>query len=311
MHRLLIAAGAVAILAPVVATAQTNRLDGMVQPPGRGNLDDGPPLLEVKLETSYTVGGETKFRGAKFGDSGAFAVNLSASTFVRLSQSDEKWMLPLELQSQNLSLDSLVGVPLPDRINTLEFSTGLAYKPNDRWMFMARISPTLYKFDDLGANDISFSGGLMAEWEYSPSVKWMFGLMVQPDNDLPVLPLVGVDWRINEQWELQLMLIKPRVIYTLNDQWKFHAGMGLNFGTTFRTSDTLGTSIGLPRFNDALGQYSDMRVGGGVEYQLNKSWSFAAEAGYSMNREIDYQDIDEKVKFGNAPYFSLGLKFEF
>lgn len=310
----LITAGAVAVLAPVVATAQqatTTRFEVIRPSPGEGKPDDGPPLLDVKLDTSYTVAGETKFRGGKFGDSGALNVNLSASTFVPLSKTSEKWMLPFDLQSQNLYLDSLTGVPLPNRINTLEFSTGLACKPNDQWMFMARISPTLYKFEDIGANDIGISGGLMVEWEYSPSVKWMFGLMAQSDNDLPVIPFVGVDWKISEKWELELMLIKPRVIYTLNDQWKFNAGMGMNFGTTFRTSDTLGTSVGLPRYNDALGSYSDMRFGLGAEYQLNKSWSFEAEAGYSINREIDYRNIDKKVKFDDAPYFRLGLKFEF
>lgn len=305
---------AVAVLSPIVAAAQqatSPRFEVIRPSPGESQPDDGPPLLDVKLDTSYTAEGETTFRGAKYGDSSALNFNLSASTFVPLSQSNEKWMLPFDLQTQNISLDSFAGVPLPDRIHTLEFSTGLAYKANDEWMFMARISPTLYKFDDIGGNDIGISGGLMVEWEYSPAVKWMFGLMVMPDNDLPVLPVVGVDWRINERWELQLMFLDPRLVYTLNDQWKIHAGMGLNFGTTFRTSDTLGTSIGLPRFNDALGSYSDMRIGAGVEYQLNKSWSFEAEAGYSMNREIDYQDLDEKVKFGDAPYFRLGLKFEF
>jgi len=135
--------------------------------------------------------------------------------------------------------------------------------------------------------------------------------MVNPDGDLPVIPLVGVNWFINEKWELQLMLLKPRVIYTLNDRWKFSAGLGLNFGTTFRTSDTLGTSIGLPRYTDALASYSDMRLGLGAEYQLGKSWSFEAEAGYSVNREIDYKDIDTKVSFGNAPYIRMGLRFEF
>ena len=336
LRALLVTAGAVAIASPVVATAQTNRVDGLIArppnlrksndgppdvttaqrkgfdarilPPSRGNPDDGPPLLDLKLESSYVAAGETQFRGAKFGDSGALGVNLNASTMMPLS---ENWMLPLGLQSQNISFDSLSGLPLPDRINTLKFSTGLAYKPNDNWMIMARINPGLYKLEDIGANDIGITGGLMAKWQYSPAVEWTFGFMVNPDGDLPVIPLVGVNWLINEKWELQLMLLKPRVIYTLNDQWKFNAGMGLNFGTTFRTSDTLGTSIDLPRYNDALASYSDMRFGVGAEYQLNKSWSFEAEAGYSINREIDYKDIDEKVKFGNAPYFRLGLKFEF
>jgi Domain of unknown function (DUF6268) len=303
-----ITAGAVAIFSPVAATAQTKEFAAIEQPPGKSAEDDGPPLLDVKLETSYTLGGDTEFGGGKFGDSDVFGANLSVGTLMPLN---EDWSIPFELQSQYLSMGTLAGVPLPDAMNTLEFGTGLAYRPNDRWMYKASINTALYKFEDIGGNDIGISGGLMAMWEYSRSLKWMFGLMVQPDNELPVIPLIGVNWQINEQWELQLMLIKPRVVYTLDDQWKFHAGMGMNFGTTFRSSDTLGTSIGLPRFNDALGSYSDMRFGGGLEYQLTKSWSFEAEAGYSFNRKIDYEDIDEKVEFDPAPYFRAGMKYEF
>ncbi|HSH95181.1 MAG TPA: DUF6268 family outer membrane beta-barrel protein [Roseimicrobium sp.] len=278
-------------------------------PEGKGDPDGRPPLLEVKVETSYTGNAEAKFRGGKYGDSDAFDINVSVSTLTPLS---EKWFIPFELQSQNLELGSRAGLPVPDDINTFEFGTGLAYRPNDRWMFMARINAALYKFEDVGGNDIGISGGLMAMWEYSPSIKWTFGLMVQPDNDdLPVIPMIGVSWKINERWELDLMLLSPRLIYTVNDKLKFHAGMGKNFGTTFRSSDTLGTSIGRAKFNDALGSYSDMRFGGGFEYQLSKSFCFEAEACYATGREIKYDDIDEKVKFGDAPYVRVGLKYEF
>lgn len=150
----------------------------------------------------------------------------------------------------------------------------------------------------------------MAMWDYSPSLKFMFGVMLQPDNELPVLPLVGVDWLINEKWELQLMLLKPRVIYTLDDKWKLFAGMEM-ISTTFRTSNTLGTSIGQSQYNDALGSYTDIRLGVGASYQLNKSFSVETEVGYSVSREIDYTRIDQKVKFDPAPYVSVGLKYEF
>ncbi len=279
-----------------------------LEPEGKGDPDGRPPLLEVKVETSYTGNGQTKFRGEKYGDSDAFDFKLEVSTLTPLS---ENWFIPLELKSQNQELGSPAGVPVPDAINTFEFGTGLAYRPNDRWMFKASINAALYKVEDIGSNDIGISGGLMAMWEYSPSIKWMFGLMAQPDNELPVLPLIGVNWSINKQWELELMLLAPRLTYSPNDKWKFHAGMDMNFGTTFRTSNTLGTSIGRSKFNDALGSYSDMRFGGGFTYQWNKTFSFEVAGGYSTGREIKYDDIDEKVKFGDAPYVRVGLKYEF
>lgn len=297
------------VVAVTVAAAMTHtQAFGDPPSPGGSEPGEGPPSLEVTLESSYTAGGETKFRGAKVGDSDAFDANFGLSYFWDL---DESWSIPFDLQSQNVFLDSLAGTPLPESIHTLEFGTGLAYRLDDSWMFMARISPVLYKLDDVGGNDIGLSGGLMAMWDYSPSLKFTFGVFAQPDNEFPVLPLVGMDWRIDEQWELRLMLLAPQLIYSPDDQWSFQVGMDSNFGTTFRTSNTLGTSIGLPQYDDALGSYSDLRFGGGVTYRLDDSWRLEASAGYSTSREIDYKDIGDKIKFDDAPYFRLGVSFGF
>lgn len=270
--------------------------------------DGRPPVLEVKIETSYNLGGETEYRGKEFGDSDAFNINFSLGTMMPLS---ERWMMSLELQSQNFLLNDLPGVPMPDAIHTLELGTGLAFRPNDRWMFMARLNTSLYRLEDITSDDIGLGGGVMAMWQYSDSLKWVFGAMYQPDNDLPVIPLLGVDWLINEHWQLQLAFPQPRLIYNPGGKWRLHAGMDLLLGTTFRTSDTLGSDMGLPKFDNELGSYSDIRIGGGFGYQLSKSLSLEAEGGFSVSREIEYPDLDQKVKFDPAPYFRVGLKFAF
>ena len=264
------------------------------------------PPFDLTLESSYTAAGNTEFRGSKFGDSYAYNMGIGLSTRASLN---EHWSLPLELKSQNLSLGSPAGVPVPADIHTLQFSTGLNYRPNDRWMFMARVSPELYNFSDINGNDIGVSGGITAMWNYSPSLKFMFGVNFSPDSDLKVMPMAGLDWAINDQWDLCLMLPKPRLIYTLDDHWSFHVGADLNM-VTFRTSDSLGTSIGLPQYNDELGSYRDIRIGAGVSYRINRTMSVEADAGYSVNRQIDYTNIHESVMFDSAaPYVALHLNF--
>ncbi|OQW96488.1 MAG: hypothetical protein BWK77_04485 [Verrucomicrobia bacterium A1] len=192
----------------------------------------------------------------------------------------------------------------------LRFSTGLGRRLNDQWMVMALVSPTLYKFDDIGANDFGISGGLTAMWNYSPSLTFMFGLMVASDSDRPVMPALGVNWAINEMLDLNLMFPRPRLVYRPDEHLSLHLGVDMK-RATFRTSDTLGTSIGLPQYNDALGNYRDIRLGAGVDYTFTHSLSVEAEAGYSVNRQIDYTQIDERVEFDPAPYFRLGVKVSF
>jgi len=266
-----------------------------------------PPLFDVTIEYSYTVAGKAKFRGTEFSDSDAYNVSLGLRTRAPLSK---HWSIPLELRSQNFYIGRLPGVPVPEDIHTLQFGTGLSYRPNDQWTFMARVSPTLYKFSDLDGNDMGISGSLTAMWNYSPSLRFMFGVMFSPASDLKVMPLAGLDWAINDQLDFYLMFPKPRLIYTPNDHWSFHAGASLNMAT-FRTSDSLGTSIGLPQYNDALGTYRDIRIGAGVGYRINKTLSVEADVGYSVNRQINYTRIDERVEFDPAPYAGLRLRLSF
>ena len=175
---------------------------------------------------------------------------------------------------------------------------------------MGMLGATLYKFSDIEGNDLGVCSGINAMWRYSPSVTWRFGLMASPDIDIPVQPMVGVDWQINEGFNLRLLFPQPRLTYQPNERWSFYTGLNV-VGSTFRTSESLGNSIGLSRYNDALGTYRDIRLGGGVGYQLNQRFSIEAEAGYSVRRQIDCTRIDEKVEFDPAPYFRIGLRLGF
>jgi len=294
------------IIAPAVSRADPNIL-ATNTPRFQVGDTNAPPLLGAMLDTSYTVAGKAKFLGTKSGDSSAF--NASLNLFAPLPL-NEKWVVPLGLGSQNIFLNSVSGVPVDDAIHTLSFNTGLGYRLNDDWMIMGMFNPTLYKFSDVGGNDIGFSGGVNALWQYSPSLKFMFGIMVAPDSDVPVLPMVGVDWQIDKAWELRLMFPQPRLIYKTDDHWSYYGGLNL-VGATFRSSDTLGTSIGRPEYNNALATYRDIRLGAGVDYNLSKSLKVEAEIGYSVSRQIDYTKVDETVTFDPAPYVRLGVNFSF
>lgn len=273
---------------------------------GPGGDGDGPSPLEVKIETIYNFAGNTEFRGRTSDESGAFGLNLAVEGLLPLT---EQWFIPLELKSQNIWMDTVPGMPVPEQINILELGAGLAYKPNEEWLFMLKGGPSLYKLDDIGSNDIGISGGLMAEWEYSKTWKWIFFAAYQSDNEFPVIPLVGFDWRINDRWSLSFPQLQ--LTYEASDRLRLSAGLDVSFGTTFRTSDTFGTELGLPRFNDAVASYSDVAAVAGMSYDFNDSVSLDLKAGYSFGREIEFTDWDEKVKFDDAPYVRMGFNVKF
>jgi hypothetical protein len=304
-QRCLIAIFSLTVIGAATAPAQS---DFLLTPPSRSVTETNqPPLVHAVLDTSFTAEGQAKYLGLKHGDSDAFNVGLGVNTVVPLN---EHWMVPLNLMSQNYWLESVPGAPVPTHLNTLGLGVGLGYRASDDWLFMGRISPSLYRFGDVNSDDVGVAGGVTALWRYSATLQFLFGIMAAPDSDLKVLPMAGVYWRINDQWNLSVMFPQPRLTYLPDEHWRFYAGANVS-GTTFRTADTLGADLGQPRYNNALGTYRDVRLGAGAGYKLNRNLRAEVEAGYSIWRQIDYSDIDQTIKFDPAPYVRIGINVGF
>lgn len=262
---------------------------------------------QAGLNSGYVGGGTAEFQGTDAGKSDAFHLGLDAG--VRLALNPD-WSLRLGLASENFFLDQPGGVPVPDEIHTLRLNTGLGYRINDQWTVTGLLSPSLYRWEDVGGDTFGLAGGVLATFEQNPALTWTMGVLVAPDNDLKVLPVAGVRWRINDHYTLDVGMPKTRLTYRVNSQWTVYGGLDVS-GGTFRTSKTLGAEIGLPRYNNALATYRDLRLGVGTGYEIASGLRVEVEAGYSVFREIDYPRIDENVRFDPAPQVRLGLVYRF
>jgi hypothetical protein len=265
------------------------------------------PAVKADLNYIYDGPAETTFRGAHVGESAASSLNLGLDSRFNLN---DQWFIPVGLQSDNYFLGSLDHVPVPDDIHTLHLRTGLGWRMNDEWTFTGIAGPELYRFTDLQANDIGAFGGFLATYRPSATHIWTFGIFASPNNDVPVLPVVGLRWQINDQYTLEVGMPKTRLTYHIDPKWSLYTGLDLN-GTTFRASDNLGTQIGRPQYNNALATYRDIRLGVGVGYDLGHGLRAEVEGGYSVYRRIDYKDIDQRVNFDPAPYVRAGLSYRF
>ena len=267
------------------------------------------PSWQVAMRSSYTAASTAKFDGVKSaGDSDAYAFDLSIGHKFKLNSS---WSLLVDLGSQNIYLNSIPAARVPDEIHTFRITTGVEFKVSEKLTITGLFSPSLYRFEDVTGNDIGFSGGLMMAYRYRPTLSWSLGVFVSPNSSLsPVLPAGGLDWKINRKFELQLMFPKPRLLYQITSNWSVFAGGDLT-GTAFRTQNDFGTKIGFPKYNDALADYRDIRVGAGTGFQINRGIRLEVEGGYSVDRQLNYIDIDKKVKFDPSPYVGASLKVFF
>jgi len=272
----------------------------------------GGTAWQAGVNLGYVGGTSAKFQGTRSGDSDAYNVNVNAGTRVTLT---DVWSLNLGLVSDNYFLGTVAGDPIPNAIHTLRLNTGVGYRWNDQWSFNALLSPSLYRFEDVNGDDFGVSGGVVATFVQNSALTWAFGIIGSPDSDVPVLPIVGVRWLINDHYTLEVGMPKTRLTYKIEPNLAIYAGLDLN-GTTFRTGEHLlppntPPSNNSGQYNSALATYRDIRLGVGASYQFWRGVRAEAETGFSVYREINYKDINQSVDFKPAPYVRLGLGVRF
>ena len=267
----------------------------------------GEPTWQAIANVGYVGGSATKFQGAKLADSEASNFNLGVGRRFTLADS---WFLKLGLMSDNFYMEQVSGAPVPKDIHTLRLNVGLGYRWNEKWTFSVLAAPTLYRFDATDISDVGISGGLQARYQMMPSLTLSAGVIVAPDSNLKVLPMLGIRWLINDHYTVEVGMPKNRVSYKINSDWTVYAGADLN-GTTFRASENLGTVTGFPRYNNAIATYRDVRIGAGVSYEFIHGFRAEIEGGGSVYREIFYTRIEERLRFKPTPYIRLGVSVQF
>ena len=263
--------------------------------------------LTATADYSYVAAGDANFQALKPSGSAAQSLHVALAGAVPV---DEHWFVPLGLSSGNLWLDSAGATPIPAHINTLRLLTGLGYRLNDQWTFTASLGPSLYRLEDVDADDFGIAGTVGALYRVKPGLTFSFGIGFSPDSDIPVLPAAGVRWDIQTNLTLNLMFPRPVLIYRLSPGLSVFVGGDFK-SAVFRADENLGDKIGQPAFNNALGTYHDFHVGLGIEYELQARLSFTLEGGYSVGRRVRYTRIDQSVSFDPSPYCQAGVKYRF
>jgi len=217
--------------------------------------------------------------------------------------------VPVAFGSENILLDALSGLPIPDRVNTLRLGTGVGYRFNEQWMAVLSLGPVLYRLEDIEGDDFGFAGMVRANYRIRQNLTASFGLAFNPDSDVPVFPALGLRWEIRTNVILNLTVPKPGVIYRATPKMSLFAGGGFK-GATFRTDPTFGASIGnpgsimsWPAIGCPLGPRRGLWLHAASLRDCGRRLFGVARAGL--------QDLDETVRFAPAPYVQAGLRFRF
>lgn len=150
-----------------------------------------------------------------------------------------------------------------------------------------------------------------ASYVYSDRLYFIVGAEVNYELDFPIFPAAGFLWRVNDKLTINAIAPKPAIEYKLTDAFTLHVG-GEFSENTYRVNGDFGRIRGVPKLDNAIVQFNEIRVGAGVTWKMNKAFSLDLEAGAVPYRRFDYNRADYKVLSTNtAPYLAIDLSAKF
>ena len=201
--------------------------------------------------------------------------------------------------------------PLPDTLQAVSLVLGLDTQLSDSILLRFQAQPGFYGTDHFESQDVNIPFVVGGTYIYSPDLQFVLGIGVDIDRKYPVLPGGGIRWKIARQWVLDAVLPSPRLEFQFNKDLTFYAGGTLR-EINFRVDDRFGTTRKIPRLNQAVLTYSEVRVGAGADWKVSSVITLSAEAGYQPYRDFDFYRTDVRYhQEGGAPYGTVSVHGEF
>ena len=218
-------------------------------------------------------------------------------------------VLRLGAEWERFSFGLPQGAALPNTLQSFSTIIGLDMQFSDSIIVRAETQPGLYNsgLGHLFWDNFNMPFLIGGTYIYSPNLQLVLGVSVDVERKYPVLPAVGVRWKIAPQWLLDAVLPTPRLQYELTRDVSLYAGATVR-DATFRVDDEFGVSHGIPRLNHAVITYSEIRTGAGFDWKISPMVTFTGEVGYQPYRNFDFYRAEVRYhQDGGAPYGTISL----
>ena len=209
---------------------------------------------------------------------------------------------------EHTTFDATSGTPLPGSVQEISASLGFRGALAPTWAWGAFLRPGFYgDFKRLGSD--SFNVPLFLTTFYVPhdGLTWIFGVSVNAFNNQPVLPALGVRWKFDPAWELEVGFPRTGVTYHASPQLAWRAGLTVA-GGNYRITESLGVPApGIRRLANTYLAVTEVRVGAVVTYTFANGLDLDLGAGITTLRRFDYPDRNYRLNGADVGWVSLAL----
>jgi hypothetical protein len=158
-------------------------------------------------------------------------------------------------------------------------------KLNDRWLLDLVITPSYFTdFENKSVDAFRLPGRAIALWNATDELQLAFGFIYFDREDLKAFPAAGLIWTPNDDYKVELLFPRPRVMRKLSEddcqtRWIYAGGEFGGGSWAINRTDGTGDIV----------TYSVLRFLVGYEVKKKDGFSPRVEAGYLFNRSIEYK----------------------
>ena len=272
--------------------------------------DGGENKISLESDFRFSMVGDSKFDergrigsvdGYQLGTRDVLSMKVREGLLLRVG---------MEYDRRNFGLPD--GAALPSKLQATSLVLGTDLQLGDAWIMRLDIQPGYYGAETgLRGRNFDYPIILGASYFVSSDLQLVAGLSVDVERKYPVLPGIGFRYKYNADWVIDAILPTPRIEYSFNKALLLYAGSDLQ-GTTYRTSADFGTAHGNSKLNNAVVDYSQVRIGGGASWRIRPELTLEFEAGVVPVQEFDFHRADIKARSTETPpYGGLVLKASF
>ncbi len=267
---------------------------------------DTPARDLFGLDASYVFESKLTGNNTDFGDQDAFSFSIDYAHRFHLSG-------PIYLRAGVAYSRFDFGqsfAPVPDQLQSLSAIIGLDYMVGKDLGAFLQVRPGFYtdRTFDSDSFDIPITLGRL--WILQQKKLYLLTGVNAAflRGQYPVLPLVGLIWYPNDQWQILAILPEPRITYLPTKNFGIWVGGQLT-GGSFRTEQS--ATILPRRLSNAAVDYSEYRAGLGFDFKCSGAITVSVAGGYAFQRRFNFERAGFEFETDPAPYVRATLKAEF
>ena len=275
----------------------------------RASAADFAPSWESQFR--FSIVGDTEFTDGEHEGDDASALDFRLRA-VASFPGGSNFLLRAGVDFEQNHFDAPHGLALPDVLQMASLVFGADVQIGEAWILRLEIQPGFYSGDtSLREDDFNVPITFGASFFVSADLQLVAGVSVDVNRKYPVLPGIGVRWKVASDWVVNGILPNPRLEYTVNENILLYAGADFRVGT-FRTDDDFGSSRRHPKLKDAVVDYTQIRAGLGASWKVSPAATVELEAGFVPAYQLNYHRAEFRMRADDLPpYGGINVKLKF